>query len=206
MAAVLVTLSNASAFADSRHRNETDSRGRNDVRDDSRRNVTSEGRVRSVDRDRDGFRVRLDRGDYSFYVPQSALQDRGRNNLRVGVSMRFTGILDSNNDVYVSSADFLGYGDDYYRDGYDRYRYGNANREYVRGVVERVDVSRGTLLLREDRTGRRVSVVMPGGNRNQRGADLNDLRRGDVVTLSGDWHRGRTFEAYRIEGLRTGGW
>jgi hypothetical protein len=205
VAAVLVTLSGASAFAESRHRNETDGRGRgarNDGRNDSRRSMTMEGRVRRVDRDRDGYRVQLDRGDYWYHVPSSALR-RG-NELRVGVSLRFTGYLGSGNDFFVDSCDFGGYGNDsYYRDGRDN-RYGYEDREYVRGVVERVDVYRGSLLLRDERSGRRVSVVMAGGNRNRRGVDLNDLRRGDLVTLSGDWHRGGVFEAYRVDSVRNG--
>ena len=95
--------------------------------------------------------------------------------------------------------------DDFYRGGRERQRYG-YNDEYVRGIVERVDYRRGTLLLRDDRSGRRVSVFMAGGNRGRRGVDLNDLRRGDVVTLTGDRHRNGVFEAYRIESVRSGRW
>ena len=85
--------------------------------------------------------------------------------------------------------------------------YGNYDRDYVRGVVERVNYSRGTLLLREERSGRRITVFMNGRNRNnRRGVDLNDLRRGDRVTLAGDWQRGGVFEAYRVEDVRGGRW
>ena len=91
-------------------------------------------------------------------------------------------------------------GDD--RRGYGDY--GHNDRDFVRGVVERVDYRRGTILLREQRSNRRVSVVMVGGNRNRRGVDLSDLRRGDYVTLAGDWHRRGVFEAYRIESVRDG--
>ena len=93
--------------------------------------------------------------------------------------------------------------DDFYRGGRERQRYG-YNDEYVRGVVESVNYRRGTLVLRDDRTGRRVSVFMIGGNRGRRGVDLDDLRRGDVVTLTGDLHRNGVFEAYRIESVRGG--
>jgi hypothetical protein len=95
--------------------------------------------------------------------------------------------------------------DDFYRGGRERQRYG-YNDEYVRGVVERVDYRRGTLVLRDDRSGRRVRAFMAGGNRGRRGVDLNDLRRGDVVTLTGDQHRNGVFEAYRIESVRSGRW
>lgn len=93
--------------------------------------------------------------------------------------------------------------DDFYRGGRERQRYG-YNDEYVRGVVERVDYRRGTMVLRDDRTGRRVNAFMIGGNRGRRGVDLNDLRRGDVVVLTGDLHRNGVFEAYRIESVRSG--
>lgn len=93
--------------------------------------------------------------------------------------------------------------DDFYRGGRERQRFG-YNDELVRGVVESVNYRRGTLVLRDDRSGRRVSVFMIGGTRGRRGVDLNDLRRGDVVTLTGDLHRNGVFEAYRIESIRSG--
>ena len=205
--AVLVTLPNASAFAEPRHRNETNGGYRNDARNDSRRSMTMEGRVRSFSRERDGYRVQLDRGNYSYFVPQSAFRNRNgrRNDLRVGISLRFTGYLGSGNSFYVDSFDYL---DDGYYDNNDRYGdnrgygYNNYGNDTVNGIVERVDYSRGTLLLRDDRSGRRVTVVMAGGNRQRRGIDLNDLSRGDRVTFAGDWSRNGVFEAYRIESLR----
>lgn len=206
VAAMIATMSGASAFAEPRHRNETNDGGwrddaRNDSRNDSRRSMTMEGRVRSFSRERDGYRVQLDRGGYSYFVPQSALRYRNgrRNDLRVGVSLRFTGYLGSGNSFYVDSCDFVD-------DGYNNDGYYNDNRGYgndvVRGVVERVDYSRGTVQLREDRGGRRLTVYMVAGGRNRRGADLNDLSRGDRVTFSGDWTRNGVFEAYRIDSLR----
>jgi hypothetical protein len=41
-------------------------------------------------------------------------------------------------------------------------------------------------------------------NRNRRGVDLNDLRRGDRVSFAGTWSGRSTFEAYRIDGVRNG--
>ena len=126
VAAVLVTALTTSAFAETRHRNETDGNWRGDGRRESRY-------------DRDGRR------------------------------------------------------------GNDRY-----DRDSLRGYVERVDYRRGTVLLRDERSNRRVNVVMAGGRRERRGVDLGDLRRGDFVTFVGDWERGGLFEAYRIEGVRNG--
>jgi len=213
VAAVMVMSVNASAFAEPRHRNETNGGWRNDSRNgsrdesqrESRRSATMEGRVRSFSRDGSGYRVQLDRDSRWYRVPQSAFRGR-HNDLRIGVSLRFSGYFGGGDDFYVDSCDFIG-DNGYYSDDY-RYRdnrgYGNNGTEYVRGIVEQVDYRRGTLSLRDDRTGRRVNVFMAGGNRNRRGVDLSDLRRGDVVTLAGDWHRGGTFEAYRVDSVRNG--
>lgn len=204
-AAVVVMSVNASAFAEPRHRNETNDGWRNDSRrdsrSDSRRSATLEGKVRSFSRDNGGFRVQLDRDNRWYHVPQSAFRGR-HNDLRIGVSIRLGGYWGGNDDYYVDSCDFVDNG--YYdNDRYDNGRYGSYDRDYVRGIVERVDY-RGTLVLREERSGRRVTVVMARASRDRRGVDLNDLRRGDVVTFAGDWNRGNVFEAYRIESVRNG--
>lgn len=193
-AIAVTTLSTASAFADSRHQNET-RRGRDygmsgrgtTYRDHDR--VTLEGRVRSLDRDRDGFRVQLDRAGYAFFVPQRALRNRARD-FRVGASVRFGGVF-RGGAVYVDDVDF------YDGNGYDR--------DAIRGIVERVDDRRGTVTLRDDSSGRYVTVDRVRSNdRNNRSVDLNDLRRGDFVTISGTWVRNGVFEGYRIDNVRSG--
>lgn len=195
----------SSAFAETRHRNTT---GSWQDADHDRRQVITEGRVTQLSRQNDGYRVRLDRGDYWYHVPQSILGNRGRN-FAIGVSVRLGGFYDTRGYVHVSSADWLD-DDDYYRDRGDyrddRYRDRDRNDrrnrrdDYVSGVVERVD-RRGTILLRDRQTGRRITAVMARGNR--RGVDLSDLRRGDYVTLRGDWERGNVFEVSRIEDVRS---
>jgi hypothetical protein len=135
--AAVMALSSASAFADSRHQNQT--RDERSWREDSR------------DRDRGGSR------------------------------------------------------DDRYRDN-DR---GRSSRDYLRGIVERVDIFRGTAVIRDTNSGRRVAVVVSPsargrGTRRDRGLDLEDIRRGDYVTFRGDWERGGVFEAYHIDDVRSG--
>src|SRR5260370_39387979 len=51
--------------------------------------ITFEGRIRNLRRERDGFRVELDRHERSFWVPFDRLP-RGRD-LRIGLSVRFGG-------------------------------------------------------------------------------------------------------------------
>jgi len=152
--------------------------------------VTAEGRVQSFSRERDGYRVQLDRGRYSYWVPQSYFRSRNRG-LSVGLSLRLGGVF-RRGAIYVDAVNWPG----------DR-GYGNSGYDArsVTGIVDRVDVRSDTVWLRDDRSGKLIAVEMRGSGRG-RGNDLRDLRRGDYVELSGQWLRGGVFEAYRIEDLR----
>lgn len=82
--------------------------------------------------------------------------------------------------------------------------YGRYYGRYLTGTVLRVDYRRGILMMRDD-SSRRVLRVDADRleRRRSRSVDLFDLRRGDRVTLVGDWRRNGMFEAYRIESVRT---
>jgi len=209
--AALTMLVAASASAEERHRDGTwrDNGGyqdngsrRNDsnnYRNESRNSnrFSEQGRIRSFTRERDGYRVYLDRGSRSYWIPESRL---GRHRLSIGLDLRLGGIF---NGTYVE-VDALGWpGDPYYNDPYyyDNRGYDGGYADgYLRGRVERVDFRYGTLVLRDDRTGRIVEVDMRA-TEHRRGLDLGDLRRGDFVTLAGSWDRGY-FHAYRIDSVR----
>jgi hypothetical protein len=185
------------------YRNEARSNGyRNEVRRDNgyrgevRRDnhISMQGRITRFSHERDGYRVWLDRDSRSFWIPESRL---GRHRLSVGLDLRLGGIF---NGGYIA-VDALGWpGDPYYN---DPYYYGggyyNNYDGYLSGRVERVDFRYGTMLLRDDRSGRVVEVDMRAADRGR--ADLDDLRPGDRVTLDGSWD-GRFFHAYRIDGVR----
>jgi hypothetical protein len=175
------------------YRNE--SRNNNNYRDEHRDNHFSErGRISRFTRERDGYRVWLG-GPRSYWIPSYRL---GGRRLAIGLELRLGGIF---NGTYVD-VDALGWpGDPYYNDGY----YAPAPAPYyadgyLRGRVERVDLRYGTLLLRDDRSGRVIEVDMRATER-RRGLDLDDLRPGDRVTLDGTWDRGY-FHAYRIDAVR----
>jgi hypothetical protein len=208
-AAALAALLSTSAFAESRNQNGTwrnnrDDRGsrQSSRNDDNRRyrdneRVTVQGRVQSFRQERDGYRLNLDRDRYSYWVPSSHFRNRSRG-LRVGINISLGGVF-RGGSIYV---DNVGWPDDGY---YGDRRYNDGYRDnYVRGVVERVDLRRGTLILRDDSSGCYITVDMRRDDRRwDRSIDLNDLRRGDYVSLSGDWSRG-VFTAYRIESVRSG--
>jgi hypothetical protein len=187
----LALMTVAPAFAQSRGergaRNDSGRSGRSEARtyrDNDR--VSVSGHVTSFSRERDGYRVHLDRGRESFWVPQSYFRNRGRG-LRVGVQIVLGGVF-RGGSVYVDDVNWPD-------GGYDRYGYDDS----VAGIVERVDVRSGIADLRDDRSGRVIRVDLRSSGR--RGLDASDMRRGDYVELSGQWSGG-VFEAYNIDAIR----
>jgi hypothetical protein len=144
--------------------------------------VEADGRVSSFTPERDGYRVQLEGRRDSYYVPRSQF-GRGHD-LRVGLEVRLGGIF-RGSTIYVDAVHWPD------QRGYDR-------AAYVTGIVDRVDARSETVWLRTG--GRLLAVDMRNATRGSR--DLRQLRRGDSISLSGEWQRGGTFEAYRIEDLR----
>jgi len=154
----------------------------NTYRENQRTSIS--GRVQSFSRERNGYRVNLDRG--SYWIPESRFGNRARD-LRVGVSLSLGGIF--RGGVFgidaVSWPASSGYG---YDQGYVR------GQGLVRGVVQQVDYRSGTLTLRDASTGRLFEVDM-------RDAGAARVSRGDYVTLSGQWIQGNVFAAYRVDSV-----
>jgi hypothetical protein len=209
---------NEAQRSDGRYRNDgqyrsevqrNDGRYRNDrqYRNDGRRNdgrISGLGRIRSFSHERGGYRIYLDRGNYSYWIPEARLLGR---RLAVGLSLRLGGIFRGG----LIDVDLLGWpGDSYYNDPYyndsnynDRYYagdgYGYGATDEIRGVVERVDYQSGTLLLRDEYRGGIVTVDMRSIDRRSSRLDFDDMRPGDRVTLSGSWLRGGYFSAMQVD-------
>jgi hypothetical protein len=153
----------------------------NGYRENQRINAT--GKVSSFNRERDGYRVQLDRGQ-SFWVPQSSFGNRARD-LRVGVSINLGGIF-RGGSIY---ADAVSWPNEYGQYGGG---YGNGyDQGFVRGVVDRVDYRTGTVWLRDDASGRIITADVNGRS-------LGSLRRGEYVELTGQWIRGGVFDVAGI--------
>jgi hypothetical protein len=151
--------------------------------------VSVQGRVTSLSRERDGYRMQLDSGRESYWVPQSYARSRG-NDLRVGVSIVLGGVF-RRGAVYVDAVSWPDRG-------------GYADQENLRGTVERVDYRSGTVWVREDRSGRTVAVDLRSAASRSSRLGLDDIRRGDEIELTGRWSRGGGFDADRIDGIRNG--
>lgn len=162
-------------------RDRTDDRNRYDRAD---RRVSVDGRVRSVSRERDGVRVYLDRGNYSFFVPASII---GRRQFRVGMEVRLAGVLRAGT-VWV---DDVGWPMD-----------GQLADAIVVGRVERLNPFEQRMVVRDER-GKLIDVdarSLGSDERRSHRLDFSDVRRGQRVTLRGRWERG-TFRASRIESI-----
>jgi len=199
-AAAFSTLVGTSAFADSRHQDQTwrdnNDRGRVELAaSHENQRITTEGRITNLTRERDGYRVQLDRGGYSYWVPERSVRDR-MNDFRVGVSISLGGVFRGG---YVN-VDAVTWPGNYRNDGYRD----NVRGTVLRGTIERVDYRRDIATVREDRSGRVITVDLARADRGRRSRlDTNDLRRGDVVSFAGDWTRGGVFQANRIDGVNS---
>ena len=190
IALVLATPAVAQSRGDGNRNNDSRARDSRDYRDNQR--INASGRVTSLSHERDGYRVRLDNDQRSYWVPQSAFGNRARD-LRVGVSIGLGGIF-RGDAIYVDAVSWPNDGYGYDGRGSNAYGYDNG---YLRGVVERVDHRDGTLRIREERSGRMITADL-GSSRYNRG-ELRNVRRGDFVSLSGQWIRGGVFDVARIE-------
>ena len=149
--------------------------------------VTLSGKVTSFTHERDGYRVRLDQGAQSFWVPQSRFGSRA-GDLRNGVSVSLGGVF-RGGMIYV---DAVSWPSQYGQGGY---QYGQ-----VRGVVDRIDARAGTIWVRDNASGRLIAADLASG-RNSR-SELRGLRRGDAVELTGHWSRGGVFTVASIDQYR----
>ena len=177
------TYSNAQASTQQVYQrdNANRSNGNNSYRENQRINAT--GKVTSFNRERDGYRVQLDRGQ-SFWVPQASFGNRARD-LRVGVSINLGGIF-RGGSIYADAVSWP-----------DQYGYGNGyDRGFVRGVVDRVDYRTGTVWIRDDASGRLIAADVNGHS-------LRSLRRGEYVELTGQWIRGGVFDVASVGSIRT---
>lgn len=200
-AGALVLLLATPSFAQSRdesNRNDSNRTTQQDRRDDrgssressgyrENQRVTLSGRVSSFTRERDGYRLQLDRGGQSFWVPQARFGSRARD-LRAGVSISLGGVF-RGGMIYVDAVSWPNNPGQGYNNG------------FVRGVVDRIDVRSGTLRVRDEATGRLITADMRGGDRSSR-VNLRSLRRGDYVELTGQWARGGVFAVARVDNVR----
>jgi hypothetical protein len=189
----LALLLGSSAFAapqdrrDDRRDNRRD--GRNEYRSDR---ISTQGRISDIRREGDRYRIMLDRGSYSYYVPVATVRDR---NLRVGLDVRLGGFVAGD----VVNVDLLAFrGDPNYAadPSYRAVPYGSNG--WMAGVVQRVDRHLGFIAVRDDQSGQTVKIDVRHMNL-RRPVNVWGIRAGEHITINGTWEKRDTFDARQIE-------
>jgi hypothetical protein len=154
--------------------------------------ISTQGRITSITRDGDVYRVTLNHGAYTYYVPLSTV--RGRE-LQVGDRVRIGGFV--NGDVV--NADAIGWSGDPYFTTDPMYRgvpFGSTG--WMSGVVESTNRHMGYVTVRDDSTGVDYKIDVRNMDRS-RPINVWGLRAGDHITINGGWENRTTFNATRIE-------
>jgi hypothetical protein len=154
--------------------------------------LSTQGRISSVSRVGDSYRISLDRGSYSYLVPTAVI---GTRDLRIGSNVRLSGILNGN----IVSVDMLALpgeanytADPYYR----AVPFGSTG--WMSGTVQRLDRHLGYLQMKDDASGQVVKIDVRHMNL-RRPVNVWGIRPGDHVSINGSWENRDTFDARRIE-------
>lgn len=164
-------------------------RGDQDHRDYRADRISTQGRITAMQRVGDQFRITLNSGRYTYYVPADRLRNREP---RIGVQVRIGGIVQGD----VVNSDMIAFSDEPYYNNDPNYRavpYGS--RGWLSGTVTDVNRRLGYLSLRDDADGRIVKVDTRHLDSRMR---LN-ARRGDHLSVNGSWEQRNLFDAARIE-------
>ncbi len=151
------------------------------------------GRIDRVVPYHGGYRVWLGGWGYPFFVPYR-YYDPFR--FRLGLFIGFNAFYDPLGYYSVYSP-YYGYPPPAvvyapaYRD--DDYRDDNYSVSVVRGTVQSVEVSRDTMWVNDDVSHKVVTVLMPPDRQ------LNRVRAGDFVEVSGDWKSDGVFDAHALD-------
>ena len=154
--------------------------------------LSTQGRISSISREGDMYRLTLENGSYSYLVPVTMV---GSRNLAVGSDVRLDGIV-TGDGVNVDMVAVRG--ENYYTSDpyYHGVPYGRAG--WLSGTVQRVDRHLGYLVLRDDATGNEVKIDVRHMNM-RRPVNVWGIRSGDHISVNGSWEHRDTFDATRVE-------
>ena len=155
--------------------------------------ISTQGTIDSISRAGDQYRIVLDHGTYTYYVPMSSV---GARDLRVGSNVRISGLVAPNDVVNV---DMLALpGEAYYITDphYTALPYGTNG--WMTGIVQRVDRHLGYLTLREDVSGQVFKIDVRHMNL-RKPVNVWGVRAGDRIAVNGSWEKADVFDAKRIE-------
>ena len=154
--------------------------------------ISTQGRITSITREGNMYRVTLNHGGYTYLVPVNDVRNR---DLRVGDRVRLDGFV--NGDV-VNTNLIAWQGEPAYAVDpmYQSVPFGQSG--WMSGTVQRTDRHLGYLVVRDDASGRNFKVDV-------RHMDLRHpvniwgIRAGDHISVNGSWENRDTFNAMRVE-------
>jgi hypothetical protein len=146
-----------------------------------------EGRVTSMSRERDRYRITLADSGYTFWVPRDVVRE---DDIRVDRRVRLSGYVNHGN-MQVESVTVLS--DNH---GYER-REERRDDRWRKGVVESINRRLNYITIRDDESGRYIKVDVRHMDR-ERPVRVWDIRRGDRIRVRGNWEDRDTFDAERI--------
>ena len=143
-----------------------------------------------------GYRIWLGGWGYPFFVPYS-FWDPFR--FRIGLFCGFNAFYDPLGYYSVYDPYYYSYPPPavvvapppVYRDG--DYRDDGYGASVVRGTVQSVDLPRDTMWVNDEATHKVITVLMPPDRQ------LNSVRAGDYVEVSGDWKDDGVFDAHALD-------
>jgi hypothetical protein len=154
--------------------------------------ISTQGRISMISREGDRYRIRLDHGDYDYWVPASTI---GSRNLRVGDPIRLNGVVNGelvNVDMVATQSEPYYMSDPYYV----AVPYGTSG--WMTGTVQSSNRHLGYLTIKEDRSGEFVKIDVRNMDRAHP-VKVWNIRPGDRITINGAWEKRDTFNAARIE-------
>jgi hypothetical protein len=154
--------------------------------------ISTQGTITSMSQEGDQYRIVLNHGSYTYYIPRSMVQSR---DIRVGDQVRVGGVV--NGDIVNS--DYIAFSGDpaYARDpAYRSVPYGQ--RGWMSGTVTEIHQHYHYLTMRDDATGLPVKVDVRQMD-EKRSVNVWRTRPGDHISVNGSWENRDTFQANRVE-------
>jgi len=154
--------------------------------------ISTQGRISMISRDSDRYLIRLDHGNYDYWVPVATF---GTRPLQVGDQVRLGGIV--NGDL-VNVDMLAAAGEPYYTvdPNYVAVPYGTNG--WMTGTVQNSNRHMGYITIKEDTSGQLIKIDVRHMDRAHP-VKVWSIRPGDRITVNGSWEKRDTFDASRIE-------
>jgi hypothetical protein len=154
--------------------------------------ISTQGQITSITREGSQYRVELNHGSYTYYVPVSTIRNR---DIRVGDQVRLGGVVtgDSVTTDYIAFSGEPAYATD---PSYRAVPFGSTG--WMSGTVMSVNRHLNFVTMRDDATGLPVKVDVRHMD-TRHSVNVWHTRPGDHISVNGSWENRNTFQAGRVQ-------